>query len=147
MNPFEISKALDNKKNELFLNLTTKKINMMNKEILSKLYLSKQECRDILSKLNGYRYVDNIDDIREGVFIRWINILKLQNMSSNANITLLERGATVSQLKESDEGIMIVCKNVFGRSSFTIKMEECLIFQKITDQEKLILSVVDYLDT
>ena len=158
MNPFEISKALDNKKNELFLNLTTEKINSMNKEIIDKLYLSKEESRDILSRLDGYRYVDNIDDIREGVYIRWINILNLENMTTNKNNKnsknsknnknkpLLERGATTSQLRESDEGILIICRNVFGRSNFTIKMEECLIFQKITDQEKLILSVVDYLD-
>ena len=43
-----------------------------------------------------------------------------------------------------ENGVKIVCKNNINRF-FEFKMDECLVFQKITDQEKVLLSALDYL--
>jgi hypothetical protein len=40
--------------------------------------------------------------------------------------------------------VLIVCKNYTNRH-FQIKMDECLLFQKLTDQEKVILHALDHL--
>ena len=40
---------------------------------------------------------------------------------------------------------MIVCKNFMHRH-YTFKMDECLVFQKLTDQEKILLSALDHLE-
>ena len=88
----------------------------------------------------GYRYVDEINDLKRGSYIRWINIKDADNIH-------LTKGSTISDIKLTDNGTYISCTNIYGKSNFNIKMDECLIFQKLTDQEQVILSVVNYLDT
>ena len=44
----------------------------------------------------------------------------------------------------SDDGIFIVCKNFMHRH-YRFKMDECLIFQKLSAQEMVILSALDHL--
>ena len=140
MNPYTLSKALDNKQNEIFLNLTTQKINEMNMKIINELFLPRDVALSLMKKLMGYRYVDEINDLKRGSYIRWINIKDADNIR-------LTKGSTISDIKLTDNGTYISCTNVYGKSNFNIKMDECLIFQKLTDQEQVILSVVNYLDT
>ena len=140
MNPYTLSKALDNKQNEVFLNLTTQKINELNMKIINELFLPRDVALSFMKKLMGYRYVDEINDLKRGSYIRWINI-------KDANNIHLTKGSTISDIKLTDNGTFISCTNIYGKSKFHIKMDECLIFQKLTDQEQVILSVVNYLDT
>ena len=139
MNPQKLSHALDNQKNEIFLNLTTEKIHEMTMKIINELYLPKDIALLWMKKLLDYRYVDEIKDLQYGSYIRWINIKDPSKMS-------ISRGATIFDIKISDNGTHIICKNHFGSKHFAIKMDECLIFQKLSDQEQIILSVVNYLD-
>jgi hypothetical protein len=140
MNPYTLSKALDNKQNEVFLNLTTQKINEMNMKIINELFLPRDIALSFMKKIMGYRYVDEINDLKRGSYIRWINI-------KDPNHIHLTKGSTISDIKLTDNGTYISCINTYGKSHFHIKMDECLIFQKLTDQEQVILSVVNYLDT
>ena len=64
--------ALDNVKNEKIMNYTTKKIKQMNFNILKELHLSSKVTNEYLDKLREYVYVDELKDVREGTFIRWI---------------------------------------------------------------------------
>ena len=57
----------------------------------------------------------------------------------------LTKGAHITNLDIVDDGILIQCKTVFGRI-FNIKYEECIIFQKITNDEKILLSILDVLN-
>ena len=140
MNPYTLPKALDNKQNEVFLNLTTQKINEMNMKIINELFLPRDVALSFMKKLMGYRYVDEINDLKRGSYIRWINIKDATNIH-------LTKGSTISDIKLTDNGTYISCTNIYGKSNFHIKMDECLIFQKLTEQEQVILSVVNYLDT
>jgi UDP-N-acetylglucosamine 2-epimerase len=139
MNPYTLSKALDNKQNEIFLNLTTQKINEMNMKIINELFLPRDVALSLMKKIIGYRYVDEINDLKRGSYIRWINI-------KDPNKIHLTKGSTISDIKLTDSGTLISCTNIYGKSNFHIKMDECLIFQKLTEQEQVILSVVNYLD-
>ena len=56
----------------------------------------------------------------------------------------LTRGAFLCDIDISDDGINIICKNLFGRHC-TFKMNEILLFQKISDDEQVILSALKYL--
>jgi hypothetical protein len=49
-------------------------------------------------------------------------------------------------MKITDDGVFLVCKN-FGYNSkcFRISMDKNLIFQKLTDQELILLSALDHL--
>jgi hypothetical protein len=48
-------------------------------------------------------------------------------------------------IKITDNGILIVCKNFLHRH-YTFKMDECLIFKKLSNQEKILLNALDYLE-
>jgi hypothetical protein len=140
MDPHKISKALDNKQNEIILSLSSKKIKELNLKIIKELYLPKKTTSEYMKKLEDYRYVDEINDLKYGSYIRWINITDPSNLR-------LTRGATICDIKISDNGTFITCKNSYGSTHFNIKMDNCLIFQKLTNEENVILSVVNYLDT
>lgn len=135
--------ALDNENNEKILNLTTKKIKEMNMKILTELSLPREKLLDITKKLNGYRYVDEIDELKCGTYLKWI----LLTDPDPDNIEL-NKGALFCEIKCKDDGVFIVCKNIgFSSRHFQIKMDECLLFQKLTTQELILLSALDHLST
>lgn len=86
-----------------------------------------------LEKLDGYRYVDEINELFRGKYIRWIN--------KNGKLT---NGAIVMEIKFLDEGIHILCRN--GANRFIqFKWDDCLVFQKLTDEEWMLLSVKSHI--
>lgn len=135
----KLLQALDDESNEVLFNFTTAKIREMNLKILKELHLSKEETRDLYSKLKDYKYVDEMNDLKYGTYIRWIPIEDPDNV-------FLTKGALFCELKLTDEGVFCVCKN-FGYPSrhFQLAMDKNLIFQKLTDQELVLLSALDHL--
>jgi hypothetical protein len=94
---------------------------------------------DLMRKLKGYKYVDELDDLKYGTYIRWIPI-------SNPEVIHMKKGAIFCEVKIEDEGVYLVCKNFgYSRRHFRIKMDENLIFQKLTSHEQVLLSALDYL--
>ena len=138
MNVNKLLYALDNDTNESIMNLTSKKITEMNIQILKELYLPKPVMIDYLKKLKNYRYIDEINDLKHGSFIRWIPII-------DPNYLPLHNCAMVCEIKIIDDGVLIQCKNFMHRH-YTFKMDECLIFQKLTNQEMVIISALDHLE-
>ena len=138
MNVDELMKALDNDNNESIVGLTTKKINEMNYKILKELHLGKEITLDYFKKLRGYRYIDEMKDLRYGGVIRWIPII-------DPNYLPLHYCGIICDIKITDDGVFIVCKNFMHRH-YTFKMDECLIFQKLSDQERVILTALDHLE-
>jgi hypothetical protein len=133
----KLLKALDNEENSKFLNLTTKKINEMKQEILSELHLSKEEIKKLMQKLKEYAYVDEMSELRYGAFIRWIPIKDPDNVHLTA-------GGILCEINVTDDGVSITCKN-FAHKYYRIRMDECLVFQKLTSQEQVLLSALDHL--
>tara|TARA_B100000282_G_C31500846_1_gene384831 strand:- start:104 stop:529 length:426 start_codon:yes stop_codon:yes gene_type:complete len=131
-------KSLDNENNESISNLSSKKIKAIKNDYLQQLQLSREKLKDFHNKLKEYRYVDDLTTIQYGRYIRWINL------KDPANIKLTT-GAIIIDIKILEDGIHLVCKN-FRNRKFQIKIDECFIFQKLTDQEKVILSALDYLE-
>lgn len=139
MDPSKLSKALDNIQNEIFLKLTTKKIKLQNYKIIHNLGFTKDVLRTYMEKLNGYRYVDEINQLKRGNYIRWIHLVNHDNL-------VLERGGAICDIKITDTCTLVNCRNNYGTSFFHIKMDECLIFQKLSNEEQIILSAMDYLE-
>jgi len=130
-------KALENENNKKIMNLTSKKLNQMKMEILKELELSNDILLDYMKKLKNYRYVDELDDIDNGRFIRWIKITEPENI-------FLSSGAIVCEIKIMDNGMYILCKN-FAKKHYQLKMDEYLIFQKLTTQEEVLLTAMNHL--
>ena len=135
----KLLKALDDESNENLFNLTTKKILEMNLQVLKELQLDRTKTLVILKKLKEYKYVDEMNDLKYGTYLRWIPI----NDPENIHLT---KGAIFCEIKITDNGVFIVCKNLgYSTKHFQIKMDECLIFQKLTSQELVLLSALDHL--
>lgn len=138
LNEEYLLKSLDNECNESMSNLTSKKIKAIKNDQLQQLQLSREVLKDYHKKLKDYRFVDDLSNIQYGRYIRWINLTNPENLKLTA-------GGIIIDIKILDDGIHLVCKN-FRNTKFQIKIDECLIFQKISDQEKVILSALDYLE-
>ena len=134
----KLMSALDNEKNESIINLTTAKIEETIFNILKELHLDREIFINYFKKLKGYKYVDELDDLKYGGFIRWIPITDPDNLPLN-------QCGIICDILIKDEGVYIVCKNFMHRH-YRFKMDECLIFQKISAQEMIILSALDHLD-
>jgi hypothetical protein len=134
----KLVKALDNNDNENIMNLTTRKIMKMNLQILKELMLDRNTTINYLRKLKGYKFVDEINDLKHGSFIRWIPIIDPDNLP-------LTQCGMICDIRITDDSVIIVCKNFMHRH-YTFKMDEVLIFQKLTSQEMVILSALDHLE-
>ena len=135
----KLLKALDDDSNETLLNFTTKSNREMTLKILKELELSKQETINIFNKLKDYKYVDEMNDLKYGTFIRWIAIEEPTNI-------FLTKGALFCEMKITDNGVFCVCKNYgFSSRHFQISMDKNLIFQKLTHQELVLLTALDHL--
>jgi hypothetical protein len=135
----KLLQALDDDTNETLLNFTTKKIKEMNLKVLKELQLSKSDTLELLKKLDAYKYVDEMNDLKYGAYIRWIPIEDPTNIE-------LTKGALFCEMKITDDGVLCVCKNLgFSKRHFQISMDKSLIFQKLTDQEQVLLSALDHL--
>ena len=130
--------ALENENNESLLDLNKEKISNMKNDILQKLNIKNDKLKLFHKKLKLYRYVDNVEDINYGSFIRWISL-------KTPNDIKLTNGGIVCDMKKKDESIYIICKNSLNRF-FTLILEENIIFQKLTPQEEIILSAMNYLN-
>jgi hypothetical protein len=136
----KLLKALDDNSNEHLFNYTTDKLREMNFKIIKELQLSKEHTLDLMNKLKDYKYVDEMNDLKYGTYIRWIPLIDATNI-------VLTKGAIFCEYKITDGGVFIVCKN-FGFSEkkfFQFKMDECIVFQKLTNQEQVLLSALDHL--
>ena len=136
-----INNALSYRRKGLKLPETDSVIQLLiaKKKVINELCLPKEDALDTMRKLNDYKYVDEMDDLKYGAYIRWINLNKPDDLS-------LTKGAIFSDIKITDQGINLICKNFGGSSKrFTVKMDECLIFRKLTNQELVLLSALDHL--
>jgi len=130
--------ALDDISNENIMNLTSSKIMEQNLQILKELHLERDITLNYLKKLKGYRYIDEINDLKYGGFIKWIPII-------DPNYLPLHYCGIICEIKIIDDGVLIKCKNFMHRH-YTFKMDECLIFQKLTTQEQIIINALDHLE-
>jgi hypothetical protein len=130
--------ALDNETNDSIMSLTSRKILETNLGILNELQLGKELTKEYLKKLKGYRYVEEISDIKHGGYIRWIPI-------TDPTYLPLHNSCIICDIKITDNGVLITCKNFMHRH-YTFKMEEAIIFQKLTNQEQIIINALDHLE-
>ena len=132
-------KAVDNDSNESIMKLNNRKIKQIKNDLFQKLHFNKEMIKSLHNKLKDYRFVDDLSEINYGRYIRWINMNNIDNLK-------LTNGGIICQIIATETDTVITCKNNYNQL-FRIKMAECLIFQKITEQEKVILYALDYIDT
>ena len=142
MNIEDVLHSLDNDRNLSISKLTYDKINNMKYNMLERLGMNDDELESMLHKLADYRYVEELQDIQHGAFIRYVPLTS-KNGQKEGEI-VLKNGGFICEVKILGSGVHLLCRNHF-RKIFQLKLDEVLIFQKLSNQEDIILSVFDYL--
>jgi len=117
--------------------LTTGELKTIKNNILQKMVFERDELKNYHKLLTQYRYVDEIDELRYGSYIRWFNISKPKSLK-------LLNGGFIVDIKNNNNDIIILCKNSLNKF-FNLKMGECIIFQKNTKQEVILIKILDHL--
>lgn len=134
----ELLDKIENENTEYLENKTLSEISKIVFQVLSEYTYENNKKLDTdaigkyYNKLAGYRYVDKICDLRQGIYIRWIKG------------GLLKNGGMVVSIKFG-ENVQIICKTAFN-VFISLYFHECVIFQKLTMEEQLILMSYDYLE-
>lgn len=130
----QIIQELDNKN---LLHLNSSKIKEMKNNVLQKLYLTREELLKYHKVLSKYRYVDEMDEIKIGSYIRWFNLKNIENLK-------LTNGGILIDVQSGIDDINLICKNNQNRL-FTLSLNKSIVFQKINYQEELLIKIVDYI--
>ena len=158
VNVEELLQSIESEKLLSMSKLSYDKINTIKYNVLTRIGLEDDELESILLKLSDYRYVEELQDIHHGAFIRYVPLnVKRDGNNSNSNGNngdnnhddeyneiQLKQGGFICDIKILGSGVQLLCRNHF-RKMFQLKLDEVLLFQKLTKQEEIILSVFDYL--
>jgi len=147
-NIIEIDELLDNihkiPDNDKILSTTLTDIENINKQTINSIGLPKNKSNELLNKLDGYKLVDTIDDLEYGLYTK---IIKLKNINSIDDIKVKCIGFAVNCFESYYNKNMkhIVVKFKLGNYYSNVVFDECFMFQKISDDNKLIMGIVEYL--
>lgn len=108
-------------------NKTTQSVQKEKDDILS-IY---SEVEKWTKSLYMYRFVNDLQDLRLGSYIRWIRCSKETGESSLTN------GGILLQIKFLKNGTYIVCKS--GLKMMQYELDKCKTFQKMTAEEWIVL--------
>ena len=134
-----LEKALENENNASISTLTTRKIGAEKLRQLMQLEFNQFVLADYIYKLRDYRYVDDLNGLSHGAYIRWIDL-------KNPERLCLARGAIICDIKIGAKGVQLLCKTHPSPAMFHVIMDEVMIFQRLSQQERIILSAMDHLD-
>lgn len=133
-----INYAIENIKQESILDTNINEINNIKKKVLNQLQLTPEKYSNYLNKLNKYRFVDEIADLNCGDFVRWIDL-------TDPRCINIKNGAFICDIEINHDGIHLKLKT-FNNRYIQIRMDEVFLFQKLTNEELIILYALNYLE-
>jgi len=134
-----LARAAENEDNAHILNLTAEAVTAAKESILQDMVNDDDVRQDILGKLEGYVYIDEIHEVRSGTYVRWLNI-------EDDNDITLARGGIFCDIRFSDYGAALRCKT-FRNRYYEVKMDNVILFRKLTPQERVLMCALTYLNT
>ena len=104
--------------------------------------LTKVKRLELQKRLVGYRYVDQLDELHVGKFTRWIQKYALSPDEKFEYV--VQKGGFLSSIDFTDNGIILTIK-MWNHKFYKIAFDHCLIYQKLSVDEELILMTADYI--
>jgi predicted HTH transcriptional regulator len=147
----DINKLLDKVENSDASYLENKTLRDISQEVLQSLESLELPDNIVMSyclRLTGYRLVDRICDLRNGRMMRWIKINPETEGLKNEGLKnrVLTNGGILMSVKIENRGILLLCRNNMNRF-FNVRFDDCLIYQKLTMDEQLIVMSTEYAET
>lgn len=129
INVKEILESLESVKNDFLENETYGTISENVFQSLTKLPITQNDIAEHCKKLVGYRYVDELHLLHKGKYVRWI---------THDEPNKITRGAVVVDIQFGDFGANVLCRLVTGQF-LRYRFDKCNTYQKLTDEEQMIL--------
>lgn len=137
-----ILSAMTKTENSTIANMTLKKIAARRHEILSSLNLTPEKMEEFERKLHMYRVIEDPLELKHNQLIRWI---PLRSLETRPYVTL---GGCLFKIKYNDEeSLHVVTMRNVKRFVFNIKFELNVVFQRLSQEELLILRAVEYVES
>ena len=106
-------------------------------DAINELGLTEDILNKCLKRLEEYRYVDRVCDLVNGRLTCWIK--------REQKPAVVRNGGILMNVNIEKNGVYILCRN-FGSHFSKAKFDDCLIFQKMSMEEQLILMANEYLE-
>jgi len=136
LDPEELLRELAKDKNNYIEEKTTARIfNEMKQSIVDE--FENADVDNMLKKLIGYRVVDELDAIHIGQYTRWI-----QKYQDDVKLT---NGGILLNVTFTSEGINLTIR-LWNTRVIQVRFDDCLVFQKLSFGEQLILMASDYVN-
>ena len=136
-----ILSAMTKTENSTIANMTLKKIAARRHEVLSSMNLTPEKMAEFERKLQMYRVIENPDELKHNQLIRWI---PLRSLETRPYVTL---GGCLFRVRyNEEESLHIVTIRNVKRFVFNIKFELNAVFQRLSQEELLILHAVEYIE-
>lgn len=134
INITEILENIDKKTIDVLDNKTVQSMNETNIDLFTNYNCSPDETYDLCSRLNGYRLVNEIFELHKGKNVKIFD----------TKTKKLKLGGIVYNITFSDNGPQVLCMNVSKRF-FQYKFNNYITFQRMSDEEHLILLVNEHI--
>lgn len=137
-----ILSAMTNSKNSTIANMTLKQIEARRHEVLSSMNLSPEKMAEFEDKLQMFRVIEHPDELKHNQLIRWI---PLRSLETNPYITI--GGYFFRVTYNAEDSIHNVTIQNVKKFIFNIKFELNAVFQRLSQEELLILRAVEYVES
>lgn len=137
-----ILSAMTKSENSTIANMTLSKIAARRQEVLSSMNLTPEKMAEFERKLHMYRVVETPDELKHNQLIRWI---PLRSLETQPYVTI---GGCLFRVKYNEEECLhiVTIRNV-KKFVFNIKFELNAVFQRLSQEELLILRAVEYVES
>ena len=136
INVDKLLESLESVKNDFLENQTIESISANVFDSISKLSIDREIIASHCEKLIGYRFVDELHLLHKGKYVRWIR----HDLPDK-----LMKGAVVVDIQFCDFGANVLCRLMTG-NFLRYRFDKCHTYQKLTDEEQLILMLYSKTD-
>jgi len=132
-NTLNIYEILQNDHHHSASTLTTAKIAQDIIRSLKSINLPQDQIEDYCMRLLDYQYMDEIHELTLGKYIRWLR--------RSDKIPKLSIGGVITDIIIEDSGVYVKIKIINVQYSCKLKYDDFLIFQKLSNDDKIRLTM------
>lgn len=134
--------AMTKTENSTIADMTLPKIAARRQEVLATMNLTPEKFEEFERKLHMYRVIEHPDELKHNQLIRWI---PLRSLETRPYVTL---GGCLFRVKyNEEEALHIVTIRNVKKFVYNIKFELNVVFQRLSQEELLILRAVEYVES
>ena len=93
---------------------------------------------ELMGALSMYRLVGNLQEMRLGRYCRWI-----VNKTTTTTTNVLHGGGYLIKVSFTDKGVYLLCEKM-KKYKMMVKMDDAVVFQKMTAEEWVVVMANDY---